>query len=383
MIASSPRGGAEVENYELREEIRHGGASYFLQTSYNSESGQIQSSFFRDGAMFDSVVMDIDGEPVPSRLRELTKEIHQNSKRNFRVLLAARDRIGRASDPAPHLRLAEALLGRNLFIEAMQEAESAIEKGSKDSRAWMVIAESRYRLGQYEPALAAVDTGIRLSPDYPDLLNLKGRIHLKRRQCSEAVKSFTRAIELNMYYGEPYLNLIRAYLLNTIIKQDYDLSRGLDEKLKKNLDRVRQLNPFVRPEKLEEARALFEQQSYEEALEILDGLEAAGSRDPVDDIMLELYLSLLQGAEEFEDAQIESFLDRIREILDRNPTYADAWNSLGILYTAKCKIFMDKSREAFQKALEINDGYGKARKNLRLTENDRQGIFILLKALLD
>jgi len=44
---------------------------------------------------------------------------------------------------------------------------------------------------------------------------------------------------------------------------------------------------------------------------------------------------------------------------------------------------MDKASEAFNKALEINSRYEKARKNLRLTENDRQGIFILLKALLD
>lgn len=372
-----------MENYELREEIRHGGASYFLQTSYSSENRQIQSSFFRDGMMFDSTVMTVDGEPVPSRLRELTKEIHQSSKRNFRFLLAARDRISGARDPAPHLRLAEALLRRNLFIEAIHEAQAAVEKGSTDSRAWLVIAESRYRLGQYETALAAVTTGIGLSPDYPDLLNLKGRIHLKQKQCSLAVEAFNRAIEINIYYGEPYLNLIRAYLLNTVIKQDYELSRGLDDKLRRNMERVRQLSPFIRPEKLDAVKRMFDEQEYEKALGVLDELEAGGARNPVEDIMLELYLSLVQGADEFEEDQIESYLTRIREILDRNPTFADAWNSLGILYTAKCKILMDQSLEAFQKALDINEDYGKARKNLRLTENDRHGIFILLKALLD
>jgi hypothetical protein len=44
---------------------------------------------------------------------------------------------------------------------------------------------------------------------------------------------------------------------------------------------------------------------------------------------------------------------------------------------------MDKASAAFRKALEINANYNKAKKNLRLSENDRQGIFILLKALLD
>lgn len=372
-----------MENYELREEIRHGGASYFLQTSYSSENRQIQSSFFRDGTMFDSAVMEIDGEPGPSRLRELTKEIHQGSKRNFRFLLSARDRIGAAADPAPHLRLAEALLRRNLFIEAIQEAQSAVGKGSVDSRAWMVIAESWYRLGEYDPALEAVSRGIEISPAYPDLLNLKGRIHLKRHQCAEAAAAFDRAIALNNYFGEPYLNLLRTYLLNTMIKQDFELSRGLGEKLERNLERVRQLSPFIRPERLETVRTLVERESYEEALEILDGLESGGSRNPVDDIMFELYIALAQGGDGLEDEQIETYLARVREILDRNPTFADAWNSLGIIYTAKCKVFMDRALESFRKALDINEEYGKARKNLRLTENDRHGIFILLKALLD
>ena len=103
----------------------------------------------------------------------------------------------------------------------------------------------------------------------------------------------------------------------------------------------------------------------------------------VDDIILELYLSLVQSGDEMEEGEIEKYLDKVSGILDRNPTFADAWNSLGLLYTAKCKIFMDKASEAFRKALEINNDYDKARKNLRLTENDRQGIFILLKALLD
>jgi hypothetical protein len=44
---------------------------------------------------------------------------------------------------------------------------------------------------------------------------------------------------------------------------------------------------------------------------------------------------------------------------------------------------MDMASKAFRKALEINASYHKAQKNLRLSENDRQGIFILLKALLD
>ncbi len=371
-----------MDSFELREEIRHGGASYFLQTSYNPENGQIKSSFFRDGIVFDSVLREVD-DIGTDELRELTKEIHQRNKRSFRFIMDARDNIGRSTDPNPHLRLAETLLRRNLFREAITEAETAVEKGARDSRSWMVIGEAFFRLNELDMALDSIRKGIELSPDYPDLHNLIGKIFLMQGMCGMAVESFKKAISLNIYYGEPYLNLIRAYLTNTIIKQDYELSRGLEEKFSTNLEKASQLNTSLREGILDEVKGHFGREEYEEALKLLEVAGSVNPRSLVDDIILELYLMLIQSGDEIEEGDIEKYLEKVEEILDRNPTFADAWNSLGILYTAKCKIFMDKASEAFAKALEINQDYEKARKNLRLTENDRQGIFILLKALLD
>ncbi len=372
-----------MESFELREEMRHGGASYFLQTSYNSENEQIQSSFFRDGAVFDTMVRKVGGDSGTEKLRELTKKIHQRNKRSFRFILDARDNIGRSDDPNPHLRLADTLLRRNLFREAIAEAETAVEKGANDSRAWMVIGEALYRMDEFDMALDATRKGLELSPDYPDLHNLIGKIFLRQNMCGMAVESFKKAISLNMYYGEPYLNLIRTFLKNTIIKQDYELSRGLEEKFTLNLEKAGQLNPNLGDGILDGVKTHFEREEYEEALKLLDGIGSVSTRSLVDDIILELYLMLVQSGDRIEEGDIEKYLEKVGEILDRNPTFADAWNSLGILYTAKCKLFMDKASEAFKKALEINGDYEKARKNLRLTENDRQGIFILLKALLD
>jgi tetratricopeptide (TPR) repeat protein len=371
-----------LESFELREEIRHGGASYFLQTSYNPETGQIKSSFFRDGTVFDSVVRTVE-ESGEEELRELTKEIHQRNKRIFRFILDARDNIGRSDDPNPHLRLAETLLRRNLFREAISEAETAVEKGAKDSRAWMVMGEAFFKLNELDMALDAIRKGIELSPDYPDLHNLIGKIFLLQGMCGMAVESFKKSISLNIYYGEPYLNLIRAYLTNTIIKQDYELSRGLEEKFTSNFEKAGQLNPNLKEGILDEVKESFAKEEYEKALELLDSIGSANPRSLVDDIILELYLMLIQSGDEIEEGDIEKYFEKVEEILDRNPNFADAWNSLGILYTAKCKIFMDKASVAFGKALDINQDYEKARKNLRLTENDRQGLFILLKALLD
>lgn len=372
-----------MESYELREEIQHGGRSYFLQTSYLPRKGHVQTSFFVNGGLFDSIIEAVDGDTLPTDLRKLTKDIHQRNRDRFQLLLDARAAVDRLDDPLPHLKIAQTLFKRNLFVESIQEAQSAIIKGNKDSLPYFVMGASYYRLDEYERAFEYIQKGININPEYPDLHNLMGLVYLRQRRCTAAVECFKRAIGLNIYYGEPYFNLVRAYVLNTIVKEDYELSKELETKFSTNIERACQLNPFIPAEAVEQAKGLLSEQRYEEALKILDGVNIVESRSGIDDIVLELYLMFLVSGEDLDEKAIEGYLQRVTEIVDQNPSFADGYNSLGILYTAKCKILMDRASKSFRKALEINSKYKKAQKNLRLAENDRQGIFILLKALLD
>ncbi|MCK4235699.1 MAG: tetratricopeptide repeat protein [Candidatus Krumholzibacteria bacterium] len=372
-----------MNSFELREEINHGGSKYFLQTSFMPKKGCIQSSFFKNGALFDTVVKEVDEKSSTQDIRSLTKEVHIRNKGKLQFLLDVRDNVNKSIDYIPHLRLAQALFRRNLFAEAIKESQLAIEKGDNDSQPYIVIGESFYRMGDYEKAFEAIGKGIDVNPEYPDLHNLLGQIYLKQKMCREAIESFKRAIGLNLYYGESYFNLSKAYLLNTIIKEDYELSRDMDSMFSANLERASQLNPFIQGEVLEQAKGLFREGKYEETLELLDEITEKARRGGIRDIMLELYLMLIHSGDDLDEGDIEVYLERVKEIIEQNPTFADGYNSLGILYTAKCKILMDKASKAFSRALEINSNYRKAQKNLRLAENDRQGIFILLKALLD
>jgi len=372
-----------VTSFELREEIDHGGKKYFLQTSLIPQKGVIQSSFFKNGVLFDTVQVAVDGKTTRDDLRRATKETHLENKQKFLLILGAGDRIRTSDDPKSHLRIAQALFKRHLHHEAIQEAQRSIERGNKDPLPNMLIGEAYYEMGNYVKALEATRAGIDITPEYPDVHNLLGKIYLKQQKCKDAIECFNRAIGLNLYYGEPYLNLACAFLLNTIVKEDYELSRDLDTAFTSNIERATQLDPYLVHDRIEEAKKLFGEKDYHGAFEALETARQQSVRGGIDDIILDLYMMLLYDGEDIQEEGIEKFLDRVREIVDQNPTFADGYNSLGILYTAKCKIFMDMASKAFRKALEINANYQKAQKNLRLSENDRQGIFILLKALLD
>lgn len=372
-----------MDNFELREEIRHGGRNYFLQTSFLPSKEHIQTSFFANGNLFDTAIEPVDGKLAAADLRRLTKDIHQKNRDRFRILLDAQDIVNKSDDPLSHLKIAQAFFRRNLFVESIQEAQNAILKGSNNSAPFLVMGEACYRLEEYDKAFESLLKGIDINPEYPDLHNLMGLVYLKQKRCAQAVECFKRAIGLNIYFGEPYLNLARAYVLNTIIKEDYELSKELDMKFNSNIDRACQLNPFIPVETVEQSKRLFNEQRYEEVLAFLDEIWEIENRSGIEDIILELYLMFIVSGENLDDRAIEGYLERITEIVDQNPSFADGYNSLGILYTAKCKILMDRASGFFRKALEINKKYKKAQKNLRLAENDRQGIFILLKALLD
>ena len=101
------------------------------------------------------------------------------------------------------------------------------------------------------------------------------------------------------------------------------------------------------------------------------------------DLSLEIYLILKFRADEMTLDEVDGLIERLKLALESNPGYADIQNDLGVLYAAKCKMYIDRSHEAFRQALTVNPGFKKAEKNLKLSGNDRQGIHFLLKALLD
>ncbi len=371
-----------MQEFELREEIEVGGKKYFLQTAYNPDREVVESSFFRSGKLLDNVVKSIGDRPA-DQARDMAKKIHQENKKNFNFLLNARDLIKDSSDSKPHVKLAEALFRRSLLPEAVEEARLAIEKGNGDSKPYEIIGRAYYRMGDYENAYQSIRNGIEISPDYPDLFNILGLIYLKKSRCGDSIKNFKIAIELNQYYGEAYLNLASAYLLNSVVKEDYELSKDLDNNVLTNLEMVSRLMPAAGNRLLEEIKPLLEERSYQEAYERIQEQKKKERGNDISDVILNVYLMIIHRGEDLDENEIDRYMERVEGLIENNPTFADGYNSLGILYVAKCKILIDKASQAFKEAVEINRNYQEALKNLRLTENDKQGVFILLKALLD
>ncbi|MBD3424412.1 MAG: hypothetical protein GF417_08250 [Candidatus Latescibacteria bacterium] len=372
------------DNFELREEIARGKEKYFLHTTFLPDDHLIRTQFYKDGVSFNTEIRELDPETGSGSMTVgLAKSFHNKNRDNFILLLDTREKIRVSERSSEHIKMAKALFLKNLFMEAVEEARSAVEKGEKGAEPYKIIADSYYGLGKLGQAMDAVDKGLELTEDYPDLHNLKGKIFFRRDQCRRAMKSFEKAIQINCYYGEPYINILRTYARNSVIKQDYELSRDIGDDFSRYLEKAASLNPGLTAGVVNTIGRMAEEGDFEGVLKELefDGISPRG-RD-VDDTVVSLYITLLRSGTDMEEADIDLYLDKIEQLIDKNPNFPDLFNSLGVLYVAKSKILMDRAGDAFNKALEINSDYEKAKRNIRLSDNERQGIFILLKALLD
>lgn len=372
-----------MENYELSSEITVKGHKYYVQTALIASQHQIVSSLFHEGSLLSKQQENYDPASSSEEAQELLRHCHEELKKRINSLLDISVKLSKKEDLRAHLKLGEALYRQSLYKEAMSEVVRAIKLGAKDSRAFSILGNCLLALKDGERAVRAFQHGIQISPQYPDLHNDLGRAYLFQKQCRDAVKEFEKAIDLNKYYVNAYINLAITLCANVIEKDDFELSRELPERLLKIFEKVIQLKPSFDTPVFRQAVEETKEKRYNAVYESLTRLQDENSKLKSNNLSLDLYLILKFDSNTLTEEDIDRYIERTRRALVKNPNFADLKNDLGILYTAKCKLFIDKANESFRQALKINRDFKKAEKNLRLSENDRQGIHLLLKALLD
>ena len=372
-----------MEGYDHRSEILSSGTKYYVQSSLIPAQRTVVTSLFHEGSLLTRQNATYDGTVTGDALRALVRRLHDEYRARLTSLLDLRERLKKDVDARAHLRLGEALYKQRLFRESMAEVIRAVKLGLEDAGAYSILGNCLIALGDSEKAMRAFQKGLELAPNYADLHNDLGVAHLKLEHCREAVRSFERALEFNRYYQASLLNLAVALALNVVLKQDYELSRDLRNRLRRLLELNLQLKPQLDGEDFRAALTAVDTERYDLAYEKLTAVQRELETTATSDLSLELYLILKFRGEELSEEEIDALIERLMMAIESNPGYADIQNDLGVLYAAKCKIFIDKAHESFRKALQTNPSFRKAEKNLKLSGNDRQGIHFLLKALLD
>jgi len=372
-----------MNGYELRSEIISSGTKYYIQSNLVPGQGVVVTCLFLEGELLSKQSEAYDTEAPREELRGIVRTIHDERRARITSLIEIREKLRKDVDGRAHLKLGEALYRQKMYKEAMAEVIRSIKLGHEDSRGYSILGNCLLAQDDCEKAQRAFEKGIEIAPNYPDLHNDMGLAYLALDRCREAVASFEKALDLNKYYQLALLNLAIALASNVVKKQDYELSRNLQSRLRELLERNIQLRPTLDTAEFRDAIAAVENERYEVVHQKLTSIRDELDHIAQSDLSLELYLILKFKDTGPTEADVDGYLDRVRAALEANPNYADLHSDLGVLYTAKCKILIDEATKCFAEALKLNPGFAKAEKNLKLASNDRQGIHFLLRALLD
>jgi Flp pilus assembly protein TadD len=112
---------------------------------------------------------------------------------------------------APHLNLGNALLRRDVLVEAEQEYRTVLAINPLDSRAINGIAAICFRQENFAEAQRLFQILVNEKPEEPHFQNNLGVAFLRQGAFSEAEKHFRTAINLLPGYADAYNNLGLLY----------------------------------------------------------------------------------------------------------------------------------------------------------------------------
>jgi tetratricopeptide (TPR) repeat protein len=362
--------------------FRYLNRNYLFQTTYNESDHTAVCSLFSDGRL-----LNIDFSPLPehsegNELVENILKIHEDKLEDYQILLKVTESKKDSDRIEVVIKLGKTLLANKLYDEALELLQSASRKHEGNSTIKLLLGKIHAAKNRFEEAKSEFSRAVDLSPEYPDFRNLLGETYLHLKKPIAAIEQFKKAVDFNVYYDRAFYNLGLGYILNGIVKEDFELAKNIRENCDQAFGKAIAINPVYNNDNYRTGMDLLNEGKMEEAYEkLLVNSSSNGSDSPYDKL-LEMYIRCVYGDEGTTEENVQIYIEKIESLLRGNPGYADLENELGMAYTIMGKIMRDKAITHFRRAAEINPNFGKALKNIKLAENDLRGFDALLEAIL-
>jgi tetratricopeptide (TPR) repeat protein len=369
-------------DFVFNDRIRSAHAEYLLKTSNVSFECRLVSSVFRDGELVSSREKTYDAGLGSEELLSLTRSFHEENKSEIDTLLKLSQHLAKAKNPVVKNLLGMAFLKRGMYEEAITEFEGAIRLDKDLSSAYNNLGKAYMLTGNADRAVRTLETLVNTNGSYPDFFHTLGMAYQQCSRCRKALEQFERALQINPYYAEAHLNIAITLVMNLVRKEDYKLSVDSPERISKSLERATELNPSYRTLELKRAQESLEAKKYDDAYDALVKLREE-AKDSVDTtFILDFYLKILYDDASVTSATIWRHIRRLQSLIKQHPNFPDLFNHLGVAYVIFGKFLNRKALENFDRALQINPKFERAKKNKKLAEYDRKGIELLFDAIL-
>ena len=361
--------------------IRGRGRNLHLQTNTFEETQEIVTTLFDGGRVLAKETIPYKEEAGSENLSERVEQIHREIQENIELLYAISTRVKTVRHASSLYILGLQFLRWNLIDEAIAEFELALEYDPRYGDIFLDLARAYDKRGGLKESLDVIDKGLKVVPAYADLWCLKGFVLQKMGGGNPAYQAYQEALKINPSFDEAHARAALCIIIDVIKANQEMPAEETRKRLKEHLNRA-VLSKRVQDLMFEEViRAIHQNQFIiaKEKLEtVLDNLS------PVVDLRFHdaFYLNFMYGETGRDSEKIHYYVKQLENLSDSHPNFPDLHNKLGIGYLIECRDLFNKALRQFQAAVNLNPDYLRAKKNLKLAQNDGKGFLILLRAML-
>jgi len=367
--------------YRINSRVATSEREYLIQTVNDPQRSRVLSSIFSDGELLDTFEEQIETNIQAEELKRLGSSTHEDRKREMEQLVEMYREAAGIEDPRALDYLGQALFFKRMYLEAIRLFERAAALEPQFHEGWSHLGQVQFAINRFSEACNAFGKAVELKPGFADYRNQLGEAFLAMESCKRAVIEFDEALKINIYYGEAYLNQALAFILNALRREDFNLFTNQTELTRKALDKAAVIMPDIADDDFLEGNRLFEQGDLEKAFAKFLTCREKRRRMKYSEAS-NFYLKFMLGADRLNEKIITRRIKYLQNAISDNPHYADLHYELALAYTLLARFINGKATEEYKKALSINPDFERARKNLRLAENELKGVELLIKAIM-
>jgi tetratricopeptide (TPR) repeat protein len=369
-----------MENFRLNSRVASAEREYLIQTFNDPTQRRVRSSVFSNGLLLDTVEEEFVASLPEPELLELVKNTHKERKEEIEHLLQKFTEAMQSSEIDHITSLGQAILHKRMYPEAEALFNRAVSLNPEAHESFNHLGMVFMAQGKPQEAVEPFNRCVSLQPKFADYHNNLGEAYLAIGSCKRAMIEFDEAINLNLYYGDAYFNKALTYVLNAIRREDFKLFSEHAAKTLEMLERAVIICPEYQDQTFGEGKALFEQGDLESAfhklLYVREQRKERRNREFSD-----VYLRFLLSADRIDDRVLTRRIKQLKDALSKNPHYPDLHYELAVAYTLMGRFIHSKAIQEYQEALKINPQFERAKKSLKLAENEFRGFDALVKVI--
>ncbi len=313
-------------------------------------------------------------------LMAMVKRLHEERVEVFRELLKISKKLEKKPDANSNYKLGGIFLKNGMGKEAVAEFKRALMLDPDKAPLLNHLGVALILEEKYGEAIKNFQRAIEIKSTYPDIHNNLALAFLRTENYSEAIVELEKSLEIHPKYAEAQFNMGLCLVSQAAVKGKLDDEEK--EKVNMHLSQAIEINTGFNNEYYKIAEGYLAKERFKEARQALVEARTAVLSQSGSEIYHEFYLRLKYGEEGVDRKSTERYISKLEDVLERHPNYVDIHNDLGVAYLIQCRFLFTRAINEFKKALAINSDYAKAKKNLKLAENEGKGFLILLRAIL-